>query len=276
MALHRRWKWLFYTCPIYSVAFLGFSNWGRLAEILVTGAGTVGGADLATTHFKAAITIAGLSNGWIYNTLAAVVNVFRLISWQHLLLLPLAAVALFHWKRLPTVVKLLAIGCAITLVARFMVTPNAGHQWGYRYFHNMLGGLVLLSVAGLIYWREGLSPDWRPRLARMLAWSSAISLFVLLPIRAGQVNDFIRPFARASAYLESLPADVVIVDTTSIWIGQDLVRNDPWLRNRPLLLDKRKLTPEQREALSKDNSVIEIGYEDLQRFGVKPYNVDQN
>lgn len=276
MAIQRRWRWLFYACPIYAIAFLGFSNWFRLADILVAGAGTVEVTDLATSYFKTTANIAKSSSSWFYNSLAGTTNIFRLAAWQHLLLLPLAAVALFHWKRLPPVVKLLVIGCAITLVGRLLVTPNPGHQWGYRYFHNMLGNLVLLSVAGLIYLREGLPSDWRPRLARMLAWSSAISLFVLLPIRAVQVNDFVRPFAEASAYLESLPHDVVIVDTSTIWIGNDLVRNDPWLRNRPLLLNKDKLTPEQQEALSKDKSVIEVNFGDLQRFGIKPYNANPN
>ena len=276
MAFQRRWKWLLYACPVYGIAFLGFSNWFRLAEILVAGGGAIAVTDLATAHLKSAATIATSSSSWIYNSLAGGTNIFRFVAWQHVLLLPLAAVALFHWKRLPPVVKILVVGCAITLVVRLLGTPNPGHQWGYRYLHTMLGNLVLLSVAGLIYLREGLPSDWRPRLGRMLAWSSAISLVVLLPIRSVQVNDFVRPFAQASAYLESLPHDVVIIDTATIWIGQDLVRNDPWLRNRPLLLDKKRVTPDQQEALSKDKSVIEVNFSDLQRFGLKPYSVDRN
>ena len=109
-----------------------------------------------------------------------------------------------------------------------------------------------------------------------LGWSSAISVLVLLPIRSIQVNEFVRPFAEASAYLESLPHDVVILDTGSIWIGRDLVRNDPWLRNRPLLLDKGKLTPEQQAALFKDRSTVEVSFGELQRFGLKPYSADPN
>ena len=276
MVLQRRWRWLFYMCPIYAAAFLGFSNYFRIADILVSGTGTIEVTDMATTQFELAANIAGNSFSLIYNSAAAVMNVFRLVAWQHLLLLPLAVVALFHWKRLPTVVKLLVIGCAITLVARWIVTANPGHQWGYRYLHNMLGNLVLLAVAGLVYLREELPSDWRPRLARMLAWSSVISLFVLLPIRSFQVNEFIRPFAKASAYLESLPHQVVIVDTATIWIGNDLVRNDPWLRNRPLLLDKNRLSPDQQEALAKKESVAEISFGDLKRFGIKPYNADPN
>lgn len=270
MALQRRWRWLFYTCPIYGVAFLGWSNFFPIAEIVATSNGTIGAVDLATSYIKTTANIATSSSSWLYNSLAGTLNIFRLVAWQHLLLVPLVAVALFHWKRLPIVVKLLVIGCAITLVARLLVTPNPGHQWGYRYFHNMLGNLVLLAVAGLIYLREGLPPNWRPRLVRMMAWASAISIFVLLPIRAVQVNEFVRPFAQASAYLEGLPHEVVIVDTQSIWIGQDLVRNDPWLRNRPLLLNKENLTPEQQAELMQARSTVEIGFAELQRFGVKP------
>jgi hypothetical protein len=273
MALQRRWQWLLYVCPIYGVAFLGFSNWFRVVEIVVGSGGTVELVGWATTHVKKAVAVAGGSGIW-YSSFLGIMNFFRLIAWQHLLLLPLATVALFNWKRLPTVVKLLVIGCAITLVARFMVTPNPGHQWGYRYFHNMLGNVVLLAVAGLIYLREELPANWRPRLVRMLAWSSAISLFVLLPIRSVQVNEFVRPFAESSAYLESLPQDVVIIDTASIWIGQDLVRNDPWLRNRPLLLNKERLTADDIISLARDHTVVEVGFEDLRRFGMKRYSED--
>lgn len=275
MALQRRWLWLAYTCPIYAAAFLGFSNWFRLVDLMVAGSGTVDMAALATAHLNTATTIATNSGGGLYAGLAAGANIFRLVAWQHLLLLPLALVALFHWKRLPLIVKLLVIGFAITLVARLLVTPNPGHQWGYRYLHNMLANFVLLAVAGLIFLRDGLPLDWRPRLARALAWSSAISLFVLLPIRAVQVNEFVRPFAEASAYLETLPAEIVVIDTASIWIGQDLVRNDPWLRNRPLLIDKAKISPDQQAALAKEKTVIEVNFSDLQRFGLKPYQADR-
>lgn len=269
MVWRRRWGWLAYTCPIYGAAFLGFSNWWRLADLLFSGHGSVAVTDMATTQLELTMRFARSYTSLIYNSLAAGLNIFRLVAWQHLLLLPLVFVALWHWRRLPTVVKLLAIGCAITLVARFIVTPNPGHQWGYRYMHNMLGNLVLLAVAGLVVLRQDLPADWRPRATRLLAWSSLASLLILVPMRGLQVSQFVRPFAQASAYLAHLPADVVIIDTATIWIGADLVRNDPWLRNRPLLLDKSRLSADQQAALAQNYRVLDINFDDLRQFGMK-------
>ncbi|NNE82411.1 MAG: hypothetical protein HKN28_00410, partial [Alphaproteobacteria bacterium] len=132
LAFQRRWRWLLYACPIYAVAFLGFTNWFRIAEIIITNSGSVGATELTTSYFQSAAGIATSSSTWLYSSLAGSLNIFRLVAWQHLILLPLAAVALFHWRRLPLVVKLLVIGCAITLAVRLLGTPNPGHQWGYR------------------------------------------------------------------------------------------------------------------------------------------------
>ncbi len=41
------------------------------------------------------------------------------------------------------------------------------------------------------------------------------------------------PFAAADRFLREIKEPLVIVDTTPIWYGQDLVRNDPFLANTP-------------------------------------------
>jgi hypothetical protein len=275
MLIKRQWRWLLYVCPIYALAFLIFSNWHRTAELFISGQGILDFLDWGTSYLKFASAHAAKNSAWGYNFIAGIANIPRLFAWQHLLALPLIVIALVHWKSLPPVIKILAVGCAITLVVRLWGTPNTGHEWGYRYFHNMLGNLVLLAVAGLIYLRQGLSPDWQPRLTRMLCWSSVISLFIFVPIRFAQVNEFIRPYAQASAYLESLPQEVVIIDTASIYIGQDLVRNDPWLRNRPLLMDGDKLTAGQKMTLLKERNAIEVGISDLKKFSLKPFRLSR-
>lgn len=269
MVVKRRWAWLAYACFIYGVAFLIFTNWRRFVEMMITANGAVDILDWASVRVKSAVGVAGRSS-LAYVMIAGLSSLSRLFAWQHLLALPLAILGLVYWKKFPVVIKLLALGCLLTLALRLLGTPNPGHGWGYRYMHNMLGNVSLLAVAGLVYLRNELAAVGRQRLARSLAWSSILSVLILLPIRLIQVNDFVRPFATASAYLAHLPQKVVIVDTASMWIGQDFVRNDPWLKNRPILVNRARLTPESERALRKDRGAIVVGYDDLAKFGIKP------
>jgi hypothetical protein len=51
-----------------------------------------------------------------------------------------------------------------------------------------------------------------------------------------EVERFVRPFAAASAWVESQPAAVVILPTASVWYGRDLVRNDPYFGPGPRVM----------------------------------------
>src|SRR5262249_56096284 len=71
-----------------------------------------------------------------------------------------------------------------------------------------------------------------------LAWAARVllSALVLLPWRGYQVHAFVKPYASAIATIARSDADVVIVDPTDIWYGEDLARNDPFLTARPKVL----------------------------------------
>ena len=64
---------------------------------------------------------------------------------------------------------------------------------------------------------------------------------LLLPGRAYQVAAFIAPSIAASDSLRQASADIVIVDGSELGNAPDLVRNDPFLQNRPKVLDLRFL-----------------------------------
>jgi hypothetical protein len=67
--------------------------------------------------------------------------------------------------------------------------------------------------------------------------ASVFAAFVMFPVQALWAHNFAAPYARASAAIAATPADVVIVDKTNLRGGEDLVRNDPLLRNTPKVLD---------------------------------------
>ena len=63
------------------------------------------------------------------------------------------------------------------------------------------------------------------------------SLAVMRPGRAIEIERVVAPFAAASRAIEAAQTDLVVVDTPPVLFAEDLVRNDPYLRNRPLILD---------------------------------------
>ena len=75
--------------------------------------------------------------------------------------------------------------------------------------------------------------------AGALTLACIVSLLVLTPLRAWQAWDYVRPYATAYAAVQSANADVVVVDNIgSVLFDQGtLVRNDPFLANRPKVME---------------------------------------
>jgi len=102
---------------------------------------------------------------------------------------------------------------------------------------------------------------------------SILVLGVQLPLRLLQVRQVVEPFAQSQKFLESLPVETVIIDTNSIWYGQDLVRNRPGLVNRPQLAFLRRMNPASIAYLDGKNSYDIIGFPQLKQFGISPRNL---
>ena len=171
-------------------------------------------------------------------------NLFRLLSWQNLLFFPLIALALAGWRSRDRTVTCLALGVIATFAFMLLITPSQGHGWGYRYLHGCLGSLALIAAFGWIKATDGDAAKTGNTTGNMTgsSWwvllsSAVISVVVLLPWRAYQAHAFVAPYAAAAGAIERSRADVVIVDFLDIWYGQDFVRNDPFLRSSPKVLN---------------------------------------
>jgi hypothetical protein len=164
-------------------------------------------------------------------------NLLRLLTWQNPLLWVVLAAALLAPRRLPAVAWALLGGIILTVVATLLLMPAQGHGWGYRYLHGMLGSLALLGAFG---WKRIHAE--LPQVDRWLPVSAAVSLLLLLPVRAWQAETFARPWRQADARIEAVDADIVLIEHRGRWFANDLVRNDPYLNNRPLRLLAGKLS----------------------------------
>jgi hypothetical protein len=108
------------------------------------------------------------------------------------------------------------------------------------------------------------------RTPALALWSSVLlSLVVLLPWRAYQVHGFVAPYAAASEAIRQAGADVVIVDPTNIWFGQDLVRNDPFLRRPPKVLSLPKLDEARLTDLCRRYDVAIFDRDDAGKLGIR-------
>jgi hypothetical protein len=228
LMIARRWKLAAYYVGVYGVIGLFWIlYWSFLVRAVQ--APMAQSADVGMLYFFE--RIAGMFNVSVGGLLLMAMNLMRFIAWQTPLVIPLALVGLFADREHRAVMICLVAGIALTLAAVQMLMPFQGHGWGYRYLHGFLGSLSLLAAQG---WIRLTRPDHKtsrgPALA--LASSVALSIVVVLPWHALQVRAFVTPRATAVDAIEHSGADVVVVDSTDIWYGDDLVRNDPFLRTR--------------------------------------------
>ncbi|HEX7940707.1 MAG TPA: hypothetical protein VF488_02845, partial [Gemmatimonadaceae bacterium] len=141
-------------------------------------------------------------------------------------------------RRSPVIVDL-AAGVVVTLLFFMFFPSTQGHGWGYRYAFQVLGSLALIAAEGVPTFVSALGER---RAQRWLVAECALALVVQIPLRLVQTERFIRPFAAGVAYVRSRPEPIVIVRGDSLWYGDDLVRNDPYL-SRPIVLRGNSLTP---------------------------------
>jgi hypothetical protein len=189
-----------------------------------------------------------LENFSAVGILIMLLNMLRFIVWQNPLLLPLTCIALVTLRHAPLTMQLSAYGLYLTIAAMFILLPFQGHGWGYRYIHGYIGVVCLMAAYGWLRIvpasRRGQTAVWTP-----LAAACGFVALVLFPAQAVQVRNYIGPYANASAAIARADADIVVVDANRMFYGDDFVRNDPFLQNRPVTLHLMLLSNEQIKGL---------------------------
>ena len=96
----------------------------------------------------------------------------------------------------------------------------------------------------------------------------AASLLIQFPLRCFEAERFVRPYARTAAAIHAIPKDIVAFDWRDAWYSADLIRNDPFLEQRPIIVSIFQLTPEAVAALEKNGTARFITRDDLTRLGM--------
>ena len=233
--VRRRWWLALAYGAAYSIATVVWVFWMDIA-VWMSGLSPIpaaapaeidGGLDL----IRAAAEQGAASHGWQDLALWGV-NISRLIAWQNLAVLPLLLVAMGRFRAMPVTLRLMGWSVLTSLLPYLLLMPSQGHGWGYRYLHHELGTLALLAGFGWAVLKEG----GRTRDLRFVVVVAGVSAIVGLPLRAVQTERFVRPIQTATVETGLQDAEVVLLATEGLWYGRDLVRNDPLVRNRPVVM----------------------------------------
>jgi hypothetical protein len=176
-----------------------------------------------------------------------------LATWNSPLVLLLAVAAVVSWRELDSFGRDLVLSLGVAIVARLFSPTTQGEGWGYRYVYANLGNLVLLGAVGASVMARavGSRTTWR-----MVAASVGVFALVQLPLRVSGVNRVVGPYRDGYAWLTSLPYDAVVYPSEMVLWGRQLVRNDPFLRNRPKIVEALSLTDSARARLRADTAKV--------------------
>ncbi|MFE1598716.1 hypothetical protein [Methylobacterium sp. ID0610] len=278
IVLRRHWGLAAFYAAIYAASgavwILYWQGVLTLAGLGREGAATVGGGYLLA---RLATMVEGF--GWVGLNLM-IKNLLRFVAWGSPLLLPLAALSWPALRRGEGVARPLAAGIGLTLVAMLVLMPLQGHGWGYRYLHGLVGSACLLAAQGWVSLTARCDTGRRREMAAAFGAACAASLLLVVPARALEIRAFVRPYASAIRAITTTDADFVVVDDRGLMAyGADLVRNDPFLRNRPMVLLLDRLDAAARAELCRRGSVAIFTPVDGARLGImtadRPLNRDQ-
>ena len=199
---------------------------------------------------------------WLQTT-----HVSLLMTWHAPLFGVLAVIGIAQVRRFDPVLRDVALGVGLTLGFYLFFPLTQGHGWGYRYAYQVLGSLSLLAAAGapsLVAAAGARRAQW------LLAGSFALAVLVQVPLRFAQGERFIRPYAAAYRHVLAKPVDVVVVHADSVWYGRDLIRNDPFLRDQPVVLNASLLTPQMYATIVKmhPGRVVDVSSTELLALGL--------
>lgn len=252
---------------VYAAALIGWTLYPGfvLSSSGVTGAAGAGGA--GTGSFLADRVVPLVTNLNPYALPLMMYNVLRFLVWNAAFALPLALWAVRaarrrEWLAVAFFASLIGTVATVTLVMAYQ-----GHGWGYRYWHAILPGILLLCGFGFREWyRSAAIPAERG--AVILGATSLL----LLPFLLIAANRFVAPYAALSAMIGRQQADFVILETDPPGSAIDQVRNRADLTNRPLVFASGALTQDKVDELCRRGSVTFLR---KRYFSLIPFNQKQ-
>jgi hypothetical protein len=162
-----------------------------------------------------------------FSLIFLIANIWRFGLWMSPALVLLLLLALGSPRRLGSLSVILGLGVIFGVSVSHLMLPNPMLTIGSRYYHPFISSLILIALAA--YYRLCHNSRFeRTAVAVMVAGA-----IVLLPWRAWQVHEQIRPQAAIQAQLTAMQVESILIQPGQTWFGLDFVRNDPFLLEGP-------------------------------------------
>jgi hypothetical protein len=156
----------------------------------------------------------------------------KLFGWSLPGLPVLSVLGMRHIKG-NTHLKLWAWSAALTLGIFIFVPFTQGHGWGFRYFHSAWFALPLLATAFLTAPSLKNAQDWK----KLICVISLSTLIFSTGLRFYQVHEFISQHLSQLPVVEKKNKEIICIMNTGLgYYIQDLIQNDPFLRDSDLTL----------------------------------------
>jgi hypothetical protein len=236
----KRWGWATYTTLGYAVVVaywaheMGYGAGAALPSATPGTLSTIGNASIAAAGaVRAPFRMPGELHG-----LTTAMHISLIAAWSAPLTMILMVTAMAAWRRLDSFTRDCALGVLVIIAARFFVVTPQGEGWGYRFIYNALGNIAIVAGVGAEILAVAIG---RQAMRRLVAAQCAVAILILVPLRGIQIERQIAPNARAVAWMQQLPADVVVFPWERVAWGRQMLRNDPYLRNRPVMVGQVEL-----------------------------------
>jgi hypothetical protein len=249
-----------------------FAFWTLYPRLLLASHGLTGegGTDLGLTYVL--VKVWWMLSGFSIASLDLMLkNLLRAAAWQNIALLVLLPLAWGAVWRGDGIARQLAAGVALTVSAMFILLAYQGHGWGYRYIHGLLGNLALLAGYGWVAVTSRKNES-AGTVRTSFATATLVTVAVLLPWQLHHATEYMRPYRSAVDEIRSKAVEIVLVDRRGLQFGADLVRNEPFLRNSPKILDYTLLSRDVTGELCRSYSVAAFDAADGVRLGIATEN----
>jgi len=198
-------------------------------------------------------------------------DLLLVIGWSSLATPLLAALGLRRIFQERPIVQDAALSCLLTFGFYVFFYLDQANGWGYRYFHGTLSCFILVAVAG---WESLLKLVGTLRAKQFLVAGIAASLAIQLPLRCFEGEASIRPFAQASEVIRASKVQMVGINPLDAWYSADLIRNDPFLEDRPIVVSLLMLRPEDVDILSQRGKARILTAKNLAQLGLSTKKED--
>ena len=248
LVLQRRWRAVLIFAPIYLAGCALWFAWQARYQ--------VGGNAGIGSFFK------------ILNPRMPIIqsmNLLLIIGWASLATPFLAVLGASQFFKVRPIIQDSILSCLLTFAFYFFFYLDQAHGWGYRYFHGAIVCFLIVAVAGFNRLSNLVGQH---RATKFVLVAIAASLLIQFPLRCFEAERFVRPYARTAAAIHAIPKDIVAFDWRDAWYSADLIRNDPFLEQRPIIVSIFQLTPAAVTALEKNGTARFITRDDLTRLGM--------